>query len=386
MVKARLLKLRASLGDALLGFVVFLAVSWMITADQASDQPPDAIAYFWAFGLGALLLVRRSYPLVVLWVTVITLLAYYMAGYPAVGLSIPTAAALLSAAEFRRVLWPVMAATALLTISYVVRIAQGQDLDRIIGYELAGEVGLMAAAIALGVTLRLRCELQYSTARLVESTAREERSRSHAALAAERANIARDLHDTLGHQATVVSMYADVARQTVDHDPQEAQDALEVVTKTSSQMLSELRQTVKMLRRRQRHRTVTTLTALREHITQSIPLDVKMDIDPQINERSLSLSVQTAIYRIVQEALTNVLRHSEATAAVVRIHQEQDMLTVTVFDEGPARDATANAASGAGINGMAERAALLGGWLTALHDAQGFIVHAALPVQRQEES
>src|SRR5690625_5342044 len=79
----------------LLGLVVFLAVSWMITANQAGDRPPDVIAYFWAFGLGALLLVRRTYPLIVLWVTVITLVAYYMAGYPAVGLGIPTAAALL---------------------------------------------------------------------------------------------------------------------------------------------------------------------------------------------------------------------------------------------------------------------------------------------------
>lgn len=380
MMKPRLPTVRARLADALVGLVVFVAVSWMITADQAGDQPPDAVAYFWAFGLGALLLVRRSYPLVVLWITVVTLVAYYMAGYPAVGLSIPTAAALLSAAEFRRVWWPVLATVSLVIISYAVRIAQGQDLRQILGYELAGEVGLMAAAMALGVSLRLRHELQDSTARLVASTAREERSRSEAALAAERTNIARDLHDTLGHQATVISMYADVARQTVEHNPDEAQQALDVVTSTSSDMLSELRQTVTMLRGRKSQRNVTTLGALREHLIASLPLEIHADIDPQLTERSVSLAVQTAIYHIVQEALTNVLRHSTATTATVHILRENERLAVIVADPGPARDAATPA--GAGIDGMTERATALGGCLTAQHHGQGFRVHAVLPDQQ----
>lgn len=386
MMKPRLPTVRARLADALIGLVVFVAVSWMITADQAGDQPPDAVAYFWAFGLGALMLVRRSYPLVVLWITVVTLVAYYMSGYPAVGLSIPTAAALLSAAEFRRVWWPVLAAVSLLIISYAVRIAQGQDLRQILGYELAGEVGLMAAAIALGVSLRLRRELQYNTARLVASTAREERSRSDAAIAAERTNIARDLHDTLGHQATVISMYADVARQTVEDNPHEAQQALDVVTSTSSDMLAELRQTVKMLRGRQSQRNVATLGALREHLIASLPLEIHADIDSQLTERSVSLAVQTAIYHIVQEALTNVLRHSTATTATLQIFRNKQWLSVIVADHGPARDATAAVAAGAGIDGMTERATSLGGCLTAQREGQGFRVHAVLPDQQPVQS
>lgn len=383
MVRSRRLEIRASVTDALLGVAVTIAVSWMMTADQAGDQPPDGIAYFWAIGLGALLLVRRSYPLVVLWVTVATLVAYYMLGYPAVGLSIPTAAALLSAAEFRRVGWPVAAAAALLTVSYAVRITQGQDLSRIIGYELAGEVGLMAAAIALGVSLRLRRELHRSTTRLLESTAREERSRANAAIAAERTDIARDLHDALGHQTTVVSMYADVARETVTHDPAVAQDALDIVSSTSSEMLTELRRTVKTLRGQQPTRSVTTLGGLQSQVIDPMPLTVHTDIDQQLDDLSIPASVQTAIYHIVQEALTNVLRHSAAESASVTMRCDADQLSVTVFDPGPVRDDAAAAEGGEGLDGMAERATSVGGWLTAQREATGFAVRAAFPIPRE---
>lgn len=386
MRELRLPKVGASVADALLGLVVMIAVSWMITADQAGDRPPDVIAYFWAIGLGAMLLVRRTYPLIVLWITVLTLLAYYMWGYPAVGLSIPTAAALLSAAEFRRVRWPVLAALTLLTVSYAVRIAQGQDLIRIVGYELAGEVGLMAAGIALGVSLRLHRELQRSTTQLLEATSRAEQSRASAIIAAERADIARDLHDSLGHQATVISMYVDVARETARQDPAVAQEAVEIIGTTSSEMLAELRDTVKTLRGRYSTRTVTTLAALEPQLIEPMPLNVHAEIDPGLTEHPISPAVQTAIYRIVQEALTNVLRHSAAESATVKITNDSDTVAVVISDEGPALDDAETSQQGAGITGMAERAAALGGWLTARAEATGFFVEAALPLDRKGPS
>lgn len=386
MRELRLPKVGASVADALLGLVVMIAVSWMITADQAGDRSPDVIAYFWAIGLGAMLLVRRTYPLIVLWITVLTLLAYYMWGYPAVGLSIPTAAALLSAAEFRRVRWPVLAALTLLTVSYAVRIAQGQDLIRIVGYELAGEVGLMAAGIALGVSLRLHRELQRSTTQLLEATSRAEQSRASAIIAAERADIARDLHDSLGHQATVISMYVDVARETARQDPAVAQEAVEIIGTTSSEMLAELRDTVKTLRGRYSTRMVTTLAALEPQLIEPMPLNVHAEIDPGLTEHPISPAVQTAIYRIVQEALTNVLRHSAAESATVKITNDSDTVAVVISDEGPALDDAETSQQGAGITGMAERAAALGGWLTARAEATGFFVEAALPLDRKGPS
>lgn len=377
-----LLKVPASLWNVVLGLVAWIAVSWMITADQASEQPPDALAYFWAFGLGALMLVRRRYPLIVLWVTVVTLLAYYMAGYPAVGLSIPLAAALLSAAEFRKLYWPILAAVALLGISYAVRIAQGQDLSRIVGYELAGEVGLMAAAMALGVSLRLRRQLQTRSAELVQATIREQRSQAHADQDAQRAAMARELHDSLGHQATVVSMYADVAKETIQHNRSVTNEALDIVSSTSSEMLTELRQTVKTLRGGGSDRTVTTLETLNEQVIEPLPLDVRVHIDPSPGEHQLSYAVQTAAYRIVQESLTNVLRHSAAQKASVTIEQQDDQLVITVSDTGPPRVDGTSAEPGAGITGMAERAASLNGWFRAGSHDEGFIVQAALPVER----
>lgn len=384
MVVSRQRTAREFFWDAVLGLAVWAAVSWMITADQASEQAPDAIAYFWAFGLGALMLMRRAYPLIVLWTTVITLFAYYLYGYPAVGLSIPTAVALLSAAEFRRLRWPVVAAAALLLVSYAVRLAQGQDFNRIIGYELAGELGLMAAAIALGVSLRLRRQLRDSTEKLVEATAHQERAQAAAEVATERADIARDLHDSLGHQVTVITMYADVAWETVDHDPSAARDALDVVGTTGAEMMSELRQTVKSLRGRQSSRELTTVRSLQEQVFNRLPLTVHADIDPEARTNSLPVPVQTAIYRIVQEALTNVLRHSAADAAHVTIRQDADTVDITVEDAGPAREAADSAGSGTGLPGMTERAAALGGWLTTESAGAGFAVRASLPVHRED--
>lgn len=152
--------------------------------------------------------------------------------------------------------------------------------------------------------MRLRRQLQHSTAQLIESTTREERSRASAIIATERAEIARELHDSLGHQATIISMYAEIGRETLEHDLVVAKNALDVVSATSSEMLTELRQTVKTLRGRQLSSAVMTLAPLKTQVIDPMPLKVHTHIDPQLPELPIPLSVQTTIYRIVQESLT----------------------------------------------------------------------------------
>src|SRR5699024_7335404 len=108
--------------DAVLGVAVFGAIALAIAADIEGDRDPGVLAYVWALTLGALMLIRRRFPIGVLGLTILGMLLYYMVGYPVIGLSVPAAAALYSAAEFRRVWWSVAAAGFLLLGSYFYRI------------------------------------------------------------------------------------------------------------------------------------------------------------------------------------------------------------------------------------------------------------------------
>lgn len=93
--------------DALLGTAVTLTMVAVISANHGGRNDPDALAYLWAVGLGALMFARRRYPVLVLAITVFGLFAYYAAGYPAVGVAVPLAAALYSTAEFGRMVWAI---------------------------------------------------------------------------------------------------------------------------------------------------------------------------------------------------------------------------------------------------------------------------------------
>ena len=374
--------------DAVLGVAVFGAVAGTIAANIDGDRDPEVPAYLWAFMLGGLMLVRRRFPLSVLLVTVLGLWAYYAAGYPAIGLSVPTAAALYSAAEFRRAGWAVSAAVILLGGSYFYRLViAGQDPTRIIGYELAGHVALMTAAIALGVSMRLRWQLRENTRRLVETTAEEERSRAAAAIATERTDIARELHDSLGHRTTLISLHADVAREALDGDRASAVAALEVVKTTSSEMMEEMRVTVRMLRRDETPREPVSLQTLQDQVFAPLPLRIQADIRAEDDAgRVPSRPVQAAAQRIVQEALTNVVRHSRAGSAEVRVLNTGEQLRVTVRDPGPAADRPAGPppsvqGAGLGIHGMRERAEALGGSFVVDDGSAGFVVEAVLPAQ-----
>ncbi|GAA2086805.1 hypothetical protein GCM10009823_00800 [Brevibacterium salitolerans] len=313
---------RARVFDLVLAVLVWGSVSWLITADQAGDRAPDALAYLWALGLGCLMLVRRRYPLLVLWITVAALFGYYTAGYPAVGLSVPAAGALLTAAEFRRLRWPLLASALLLTVSYGARTLQGQDLTRIIGYELVGHLGLMAAAIALGTSMRLRRELQERTAQLVRAVREKECREAQAALAAERTAIARDLHDSLGHRLAVLSLHTEVAAEAADASA--ARSALAVIRETVDAMSVELHRTVRALRRSEDGqgavRSPRSLAGL-ESLFAALPVETHVTMDRALRTGAVRLPapVEAAAVRIVQEALTNVVRHSLATRARVTI-------------------------------------------------------------------
>jgi len=376
----------AVLVDVALAVGVFAVIAVAIAADLGTSQDRSAsvVAFLIAAGLGLLMLARRQAPVLVLVATAVGLLAYYTAGYPPVGLALPVAAALFSAAEAARLWWSVGVGAALLLVSFVARAAQGQDVAYLLGYELVITVALMAAAIALGYAVAAGRARRAAERRRLELVRDEQRRLAAARLQDQRVQIARELHDVLAHTATVISVHADVADEALDDDPAAARTSVQAIRSASHNALRQLRDTVKVLREQERpetHLPERGLAELPALVADMIESGLEVDLrEPELPATPGS-AVDTAAYRIVQESLTNVLRHSRATRASVTITCQDDVLDVTVHDPGPADvNGSAQRSGGHGLGGIRERVRSFGGGVDIGPDDGGFTVRASLPL------
>lgn len=369
--------------DLLLGVAVTLVIALVISADQGGRQPADAVAYLFAFAFGALMLLRRRFPVEVLVVTMLLLFSYYILGYPAIGLAVPVAAALYSAAERAHVTAAIVVSLLLISVSTYFRLRDGESAAYLLGYELVWTVALLAAAIALGDSARARRDLRSEQARTAWLIAQEHAYRAERRVQAERVRMARDLHDVIGHSIAVISLHAAVAHEALGDNDEEVRQALGHIRAASSETLRELRATVKMLRSPDGAPTdraansLANLTTLVDHATAS-GLHVDLRRTGAIDR--LPDAVDATAYRIIQEALTNVLRHAGATRVALHIAVDAEALRLQIADNGSAGSGAPT--WGNGIAGMTERARLLGGTLTAQpQPAGGFVVRATLPLE-----
>lgn len=377
---------RALVGDAILGAAVFVVVAVAIAVDIGGERGPDLLAYLFAACLGALMLVRRRYPVLALVATAVGLVAYYTFGYPAIGLAIPVAAAMYSAAEAAKVRWAAGTAVALLVVSTIFRLAEGADPAYLFGLELATNVGLLAAAIALGDGVRVRRALRAEQEERARRAEVEREREAERRVREERLRIARDLHDVLAHTATVVTLQADVAAEALDDDPAAARAALATIRNTSDRAVHELRTTVRVLRDPGEAESRTPVGGLEQLATlvertedSGLPVTVRTTGEPV----SLPLVVDSTAYRIVQEALTNALRHSGASHVDVDVAYEPGRLVLAISDDGRGMSAPIEDwDQGRGIRGMRERAQVLGGAVEVTATAGGGVrVEAWLPLE-----
>jgi signal transduction histidine kinase len=205
------------------------------------------------------------------------------------------------------------------------------------------------------------------------------------ALAEERTQIARELHDIVAHAMSVIAVRSGVARMVIDTDPGQAREALTIIETTTRRSLHEMRLLVGMLRDTHDHHPelspVPGLSDLDRLIAETAAAGVAVEVDIAGTARTLSPAADLSAYRIVQEALTNVVRHAGPTRAKVHISYRPDEVIIEVVDDGPSGQVpppSARAGGGHGLIGMRERAALFGGELAAGPDAAGFRVRANL--------
>jgi signal transduction histidine kinase len=207
------------------------------------------------------------------------------------------------------------------------------------------------------------------------------------AVADERAQIARDLHDIVAHAMSVIAVRSGVARMVMDSDPAQAREALAIIEITTRRSLQELRLLVGMLRSPEdRHAELSPVPGLADLdrlVAETAVAGVIAEVDVDGETRPLPPATDLSAYRIVQEALTNVVRHAGPTRARVRISYRPAEVCIEVTDDGPRGRRPrpiARAGGGHGLIGMRERTALFAGALDVGPHEGGFRVRATLPL------
>jgi signal transduction histidine kinase len=390
---------RTTAVDALLAAAVTGVVSVAIATTEEASARPMWVAYAFAVAFGLLMFARRAQPVLVVAVTCIGLVAYYASGLPRIGLAVPVAAALFSAAEAGR-LWAAAAgALTLLVFTYEYRIHAGQDARVLLGYELAANVAIIATVIALGDSVRSRRRLVAERDEVIRrrEAAKEADARQQAA--DERIRIARDLHDALGHTVIALSLHASAALEALDaHDQAAARTSMVNVHAAAVNTMRELRASVGLLRRPagRRHDAsgglsdvgplleVLDAAGVRVAVAVNGPAPAEDPPRPagltELRElvTGLPAEVDRAAYRIMQEATTNALRHADPRTLDLDLRRTPASLEIRVRNDGVAAGA-APPAPGHGLTGMRERAEALGGTLYTSRDMREFLVVATLP-------
>ncbi|MDO5662628.1 MAG: sensor histidine kinase, partial [Brachybacterium sp.] len=243
---------------------------------------------------------------------------------------------------------------------------------------------LVLAAWGLGKYQRARVDqLRHAHERALQAE-REREQRAALAVAGERARIAREMHDVVAHSLAVIIAQADGGRFAAGRHPEQAAAALETISATGRAALADMRSLLGVLRTAddEEHGPQPDLGDLPELLVRvrAAGLPVRLETRGRLDDLSPALGL--SMYRLVQEALTNVLKHAGPGArAEVRIARDVGQLEVEVRDDGRGGVPGAAGEGGHGLAGMRERTALFGGTLhTGPRPTGGFAVHARLPL------
>lgn len=348
----------------------------LVVLGLGGDRPADPLAYGFTLGLGAILLLRRQIPRIVLALSILALFAYYARDYPAIGVAIPVLAAVFSAAERGAVGWSIGGSVLVLAASAWFRYRAGEELDYLIGHETVSNLAMLGAAITSGTLVRARRERAAQQEEIDRLTAERSAAAIRSAEAAERARLSRELHDTVGHALTVISMHASVGEESLERDTAAAATSLAHIRETANSSLRETRSLLRAIAPPEGHEVhgLADAGALLDRVRGGgLAVDAELDLpDP------LPVAASRAGYRILQEALTNAVRHGHARTATVRAWADSDVLRLRISDDGSGTSGPVT--PGQGITGMRERARLLGGEIRAYGGPDGFTVEADLPM------
>jgi signal transduction histidine kinase len=372
------------LADAALAVVVTAigvgSMEQLWHADRSLVEEPDALAYALAVLGGTTLIWRRRAPLVVALANSVFIGLYFSLDYPPGPVGLSNMVAIYTLAAYRPRRLSITVASTLFVVATVGEIATGEELvDILVNFPV------FALPWAIGDSVQTHRRYLANLEDRAASLERERAERDRLAVANERARIANELHDVIAHHVGVMVVQAGAARSVLDDRPADARRALLAIEHTGRDALVELRRLVGVLRdddaaaaARNPQPGVDDLRGLIDTMRDA-GLATRLEIEG--TPVALSPATELCVYRVVQEALTNTLKHSGSAHASVRLQYDSSALTVEVEDEGRGVAAPNGIEGGHGIVGMRERVALFGGELEVGPKPEGgFAVRATLPL------
>jgi signal transduction histidine kinase len=368
------------------------AIALACTAALIVDGVPRGAAPVWAIVALSLLtcgplIWRRRAPVIVLLCVALGLVACLVVFHPYDTAIVVAMVALYSVAvsgDRKRSLL-VGASWTVFLIALVLMVAPHHDGS---GFEGALMLVAAFAALAAGDAVRARRELRAAAAARREEAAEARRREADRRVVNERLRIARDLHDSVAHALVAINVRAGIAAHLADGPAAQSRDALEDIMSVSSEALDDLRATLGLLREADEPAPTSPggpdLGGLEQVFERARAAGLDTRAHVELGSTPVPAAVQQAGFRIVQEALTNVMRHADASRASVEVVARDGTLTIEVTDDGVARNGEVT--HGHGLQGMDERAAALGGEVVAGPIAAGgWRVCARLPLKRDAE-
>ena len=371
--------------DLVLAAAIFVGAVVAATASSPEFKSPDLTAYV-LMALGALpYCVRRRWPLPVFLLASIPVLALLALGYSSavIGAALFLAAYTVAAYSDRRATAAAGAYAVVVLVVVVLAAPASMGFGAVVT-----NAALFIGAFALGRNAHVRRENVILLEERADLAERARADEARHAVADERLRIAQEVHDVLGHSLGVIALQAGVGAHVIDVDPAEAKASLEAISRTSRSSLAEVRRILGALRTDTGERGyhpplgLDALDALASELTEAgLPVHVEVLGIPNGVPAALDLTG----YRVVQEALTNVVRHAGPAKAEVTVRYEDRQVTVQVDDDGRGTTAQAGNPTGHGQLGMRERVAVWGGTLFAGPGPEGgYRVTATLPYEPQE--
>ena len=366
-------------GSFALGVVIAITLEAVTVGDERSVD-------LWAIALlaamSAPLLARRRRPVPVVLAVLAVSAPYHILDYPHEATMPALVVAAFTAALHGEPPRPAYAAlVAVAAVILPVVAASGA-----LGNALLG-IGWLFMAFFAGLAVRFHGNWKAAVTARVEQERADEVERR---VAAERVLIAAELHDVLAHGLAVANVQASVAAHLIDQLPrrgdaslQELSSTLHNLSDTSRATLQELRAVLDVLHggEAEPSEPAPHLGELQRLVEMAEAADVRVDVEADGLPDELPSTVSVVAYRIIQESLTNVIRHSTAKHATVRLDRNGHRLRIAVLDSGPARPDSTVTPAGFGIAGMTGRAQAVGGELSAGPvDSGGFEVRASLPL------
>jgi len=372
------------IGDGLLALAVAVAAA-SVASGATSHEPERAFLVALAVATALTLCLRRLYPVIVLAITVGTTAFFvwvYRGYWPFAALI--AFYSLAAHSERRRAIVAGVAGLLVIAVPTAHSIHNWEPVTWGKLTLVAGRLAPLVAAWLLGAYLRTRREYLRAVEDRAMQLERQQQANARRAAAEEQARIAREVHDVIAHNLSVIIVQATAADAVFASNPADARRAVRTIGGTARQALGELRRVLGVIRTGDERSpdfppqpTLARLETLLEQVrTAGLAVDLQITGEP----RELPSALELSAYRIVQEALTNTLRHANATHAIATLRFDSDAVGVEVVDDGTP-PAAGDGTGGRGLLGMRERAAAVGGDIEAgPASAGGFRVAARLPL------